>query len=69
MAASEYTLHIPDISCMHCVNSIANEVADVPGAEFVSGDAASKTVKLKVDSPETLERLKKALAEIGYAVE
>ena len=69
MTTSEHTLHIPTISCMHCVKSIANEVADVPGAEFVSGDAASKTVKVKIESPEALESVKKALAEIGYAVE
>ena len=69
MTASEHTLHIPDISCMHCVKSIANEVAEVAGAEFVSGDATSKTVKLKADSPEALERVKEALAAIGYAVE
>lgn len=69
MTTTEHTLHIQKISCMHCVKSIANELADVAGAEFVSGDATAKTVKVTVDSTEALDRVKEALAEIGYAAE
>jgi copper chaperone len=60
------TLDIPNISCNHCVMSVKRETATVDGAEFVSGDAGTKKVVVRVEDDEALTALKEALAEIGY---
>jgi copper chaperone len=60
------TLDIPNISCNHCIMTVKRETGFVQGAEFVSGDLDAKTVVVKVESPQVLQKLKEALAEAGY---
>jgi copper chaperone len=60
------TLSIPNISCNHCIMTIKRETGFVDGAEFVSGDMEGKTATFQVESDETRESLKAALAEAGY---
>lgn len=62
----EITLHIPNISCHHCVMTIKREAGFVDGAEFVSGDPEGKSATFQVESDAALESLKAALAEAGY---
>ena len=62
------TLTIPNISCNHCVMTIQREAGFVDGADFVRGDAETKTATFEVASDESLTALKSTLAEAGYPV-
>lgn len=63
------TLHIPNISCGHCVNSIKNELEDLDGVSKVTGDPGKKEITVEWESPVTLEIIKKTLSEINYPSE
>ncbi len=63
---NEITLHIPNISCNHCLMTIKRESALVKGVEFVGGSVEDKTVTFKVANDQILTALKAALAEAGY---
>ena len=63
------TFFIPNISCGHCVNNIKSELTELDGVVQVDGDAASKNLTVKWDTPATLEKIKHALDEINYPVE
>ncbi len=62
----EITWHIPQISCGHCISTIKNEIAEIGGAEFVSGDPLAKTVVINYDTEDTLDKVKAMLVEIGF---
>ncbi len=66
---TEMKLRSSEISCEHCIMTIRKAVGGVPGAEFVSGDPEAKAVVVRFDRPETLERLKAAMAAEGYPAE
>lgn len=59
-------LHVPNISCGHCVMTIKREVGELDGVEGVEGDPASKDVEITFGPPATLESIKSLLDEIGY---
>ena len=60
------TLHIPNISCGHCVNSIKNELEELDGVLKVSGDPGKKEINVEWNTPATIESIKETLAEISY---
>ena len=60
------TLHIPNISCGHCVNNIKNELEDLDGVFKVAGDPEKKEINVEWETPATLETIKETLAEINY---
>jgi copper chaperone len=60
------TYQIPNISCHHCVHTIANELSELPGVKTVDGDVTSKQVKVSFESPATEEKIESLLAEIDY---
>jgi len=63
------TLMAPEISCDHCIASIKRAVTKLPGVEFVSGDAAAKTVTLRYDPAQAeLGANAEAMAREGYSV-
>lgn len=62
------TLHIPNISCHHCLMTIQRESRGVPGVQFIQGDVAQKTATFEVADDEALSQLKTILAEVGYPV-
>lgn len=64
----EKTVHVPDISCGHCVATITRELEEVDGVEKVEGDPKSKEVTVRWQPPATWEIIKNTLAEIGYPV-
>ena len=43
----EKTVHIPGISCGHCVNTIKNEVGELEGVQSVEGDENTKMMTFK----------------------
>lgn len=62
----ERTLHIPSISCGHCIMTIQREVGDLEGVMAVEGDAMNKKVTVKWDNPATWEKIEDTLKEAGY---
>ncbi len=63
------TLTALDISCDHCIGSIKRAVTKLPGVEFVSGDAAGKTVTLRYDPAQAeMGAIEEAMAREGYPV-
>ena len=59
-------LHVPNISCGHCVMAIKREVGDLVGVGGVEGDPATKDVQISFQPPATLDGIKALLDEIGY---
>lgn len=60
------TVHIPSISCGHCVMTIKRELSELEGVKSVEGDEKTKTVTIEWDSPSTWERIAATLNETGY---
>jgi copper chaperone CopZ len=60
------TVHVPAISCQHCVHTIQTELKEVAGVQTVQADAQTKQVSLQWDSPATWESLSALLSELGY---
>lgn len=60
------TLHIPNISCGHCVSAIETELAELDGVNVVKADAENKTVTVEWDTPASIDEIRAALTEINY---
>ena len=63
---AEKTIHVPSISCGHCVMTIKNEVGELDGINAVEADATTKMVTVKWDNPATWETITDTLKEIGH---
>ena len=59
-------MHIPEISCTHCINNIKNELQDMPGIVSVDGDVAAKNIAVKWEGPANLSDIIEILQDIGY---
>ena len=62
----ERTVHIPNITCEHCVNTIRLEAGEIEGVKAVEGDAEKKSVTFRWEPPADWEKIAKLLTEIGY---
>ena len=60
------TYTIPNISCMHCVHTITNEVSDVEGVQTVNADVQTKQTTITFDAPATEDQIINLLTEINY---
>lgn len=63
---STITYFVPNISCMHCVRTIQNEIGEIQGVQAVEANLNSKNVTIQYDSPVTPEALEATLVEINY---
>ncbi len=63
------TLHVPNISCMHCVHTIQTEVGELPGVTQVDANAQTKVVTIAFEAPATRGGIEALLAEINYPAE
>ena len=63
------TLHIPNISCDHCVHTVQEEVGELAGVTSVKADRDSKNVVIAFDPPATQAAIEAKLAEIEYPAE
>ena len=61
------TYTIPNISCMHCVHTIKNEVSDLQGVQAVDANAQTKQATITFDAPATEQQIIDLLTEINYA--
>lgn len=60
------TLHIPNISCAHCVHTIKTEVGELPGVKTVQANEQTKLVTVGFEPPATRQGIEALLAEIDY---
>jgi len=60
------TLHIPNISCSHCVHTIQTELGDLPGVSTVAANEQTKVVTVAFEPPATRQSIEALLAEINY---
>jgi copper chaperone len=63
---TEKTYSIPNISCGHCVATIAREVGAVPGVDAVNGDVEGKWITVVCEDESILPEVEDVLKEIGY---
>jgi len=63
------TLHVPNISCGHCVHTIQSEVSEVAGVKSVLADQQTKDVTVVFDAPADQAAIEAKLAEIEYPAE
>lgn len=63
---NEYLLHVPGVSCGHCVNAISTAVGEVSGVETVGVDLDTKTVR--VTGNVNVDDVCAAIDEAGYDV-
>ena len=63
------TLHIPNISCAHCVHTIQTEVGELPGVKTVQANEQTKVVTIAFDPPADRAGIEALLAEIDYPAE
>jgi len=61
------TVNVPNIGCNGCVNSIKNEVSDIPGVVSVDGLVDAKQITVNWQAPATWEQITAKMAEIDYA--
>ena len=65
----EMVVHIPTISCGHCVATIQRELGEVEGVAGVSGDIDTKMVTVRWTKPATRDIIRETLDDIGYPPE
>ena len=66
MATSTYT--VVGMTCGHCVNSVTEEVTQVPGVTAVDVDLASGGLTVTSDSTIDDSAVQAAVEEAGYQV-
>ena len=63
------SVHVPNISCAHCVHTIKTEVGELPGVKTVEADEQTKVVTVAFEPPATRAGIEALLAEIDYPAE
>jgi len=62
----ERKVHVPKISCGHCVRTIEQELGELPGVASVHADAATRQVEISWEAPADWAAIEALLAEIGF---
>jgi copper chaperone CopZ len=65
---SEYTLHVPAMSCASCETMVREAATRLPGVASVDADAETGTVTV-TGEPATRTAAVQAITESGYPVE
>ncbi|HHX08878.1 MAG TPA: heavy-metal-associated domain-containing protein [Chloroflexi bacterium] len=60
------TYSIPNISCMHCVNTIKIAISSLEGVDFVDANMPRKELLVEYDAPASDEIIRQKLESIGY---
>ena len=63
------SLHVPNISCAHCVHTIKTEVGELPGVKTVEANEQTKVVTIAFDPPADRAGIEALLAEIDYTAD
>ncbi|MPY76921.1 MAG: cation-transporting ATPase [Actinophytocola sp.] len=64
MATATYT--VTGMTCGHCVQSVTEEVSDVPGVTDVAVDLPTGAVTVTCDAPVSEDQIRAAVTEAGY---
>ena len=62
------TVNVSGMTCGHCVQSVKNELAKVPGVDAVEVDLASGKVEISSTDPVDSAAIAAAVDEAGYEV-
>jgi copper chaperone CopZ len=65
----EKSVHIPAISCGHCVMTIKREIGELEGVKSVDGDEKTKMVTFEWENPANWDKIADTLKEAGYPAE
>jgi len=60
------TLHVPNISCAHCVHTIKTEVGELPGVKTVEANEQTKVVTIAFEPPADRAGIEALLAAMDY---
>ena len=67
---TDTTLNVRGMSCGHCKAAVEGELSELPGVESSFADVEKGTVVVRYDDGKvSIEQLKGAIEEAGYAVE
>lgn len=62
----ERTVHVPSISCSHCVLTIKREIEELEGVFLVDGNEETKEISVRWEAPATLAQITDILMVIGF---
>lgn len=65
----EKTVHIPSISCGHCVMTIKRELSDIDGVVSVDGSPETNMITVSWEAPADWDMIQEVLDDIGYSPE
>ncbi len=61
-----HRLHVPELSCGHCVAATTNALAQVPTLSGSAVDLSRKEIRFKLGDPAQLDSALARLAAAGY---
>ena len=62
------SIKVAGMTCQHCVNSVTEEVSNLPGVLSVNIDLASGNVEIESENELLVTDLEAAVHEAGYEV-
>ncbi len=65
----ERTVHVPSISCSHCVLTVKREIEELEGVLLVKGDKETKDISVRWEAPASLIQITDILKVIGFPAE
>ncbi len=65
----EKTVHVPAISCSHCVLTVKREIEELEGVISVDGNKETKEISVRWEAPATLVQITDILMVIGFPAE
>lgn len=65
----EKTVHVPAISCHHCVLTVKREIEELEGVISVDGNKETKEISIRWEAPATLVQITDILMVIGFPAE
>lgn len=65
----EKTVHVPAISCRHCVLTVKREIEELEGVISVEGNKETKKISVRWEAPATLAQITDILMVIGFPAE
>lgn len=65
---SEQTITVTGMSCQHCVNSVTEEVSEIPGVTGVDVSLETGAVTVRSEAGVDADSLAAAIDEAGYSI-
>jgi copper chaperone len=65
----EMVVHIPSISCGHCLATIQREIGEIDGVSSVTGDVGTRMVTIRWTNPASWDTIRETLGDIGFPPE